>query len=99
MTEPKHEVLTVRVESQIQEGLDDLAKERAEARSEIIREAIIEYIKRQTELKEVKSFIAKKFAEGSVSFEQMVRLLGYTEARKVIFYVETAKKSFEAGLK
>ncbi len=95
----KHELLTVRIEGDLNRSLDELVKERAEGRSEIVREALQEFISKQAELKEIKSFIAKKFAEGSVSFDELVRLLGYREARKVAFYVETARKSFEAGLK
>ena len=42
---------------------------------------------------------AKKFAENKLSFEEVVNLLGYGEAKKIAFYVEFAKKSIIEGLK
>ncbi len=94
----KHEVLTVRVEQVLDQQLDEFAKEKAKPKSEIIRSAIQEYIRKEAEIGEIKRFIAKKFAEGKLSFEEMVRFLGYKEAQKVAFYCEMAKKSFERGL-
>ena len=96
--EQKHEILTIRVETKLDNQLQQIAKEQARPRSEIVRRAITEYIKKETELEEIKRFVAKKFAEGKLSFEDMVKFLGYKEAQKVAFYYEIAKKSFETGL-
>ncbi len=98
MHQTKHEVLTVRVEPALEQQLHELAKEKATPRSELIRKALQEYMKKETELEDVKRFIAKKFAEGRLSFEDMVNYLGYKEAQKIAFYLETAKRSFELGL-
>ena len=94
----KHEVITFRVEPELDKRIEDLSRERSEPKSEIIREAILEFTQKEAELKEVKSFIAKRFAAGKISFEEMVRIIGYREARKVAAYVELAKQSIQSGL-
>ncbi len=94
----REELLTVRVEPKIKEKLKLLEKEKMETRSNIIREALIRYIEKEMEMKEIRKIVAEKFASGSISFEETVKILGYEEARKIAFFVEVAKKSFEEGL-
>lgn|SRR3989338_2213523 len=95
----RDELLTVRVEPKIKEKLEALERSKIETRSNIIREALIKYIEKETEMEEIKRTIAEKFASGLISFEETVRILGYEEARKVAFFTEMAKRSFEEGLK
>ncbi len=91
--------LTVRIEPELQEKIETLEREKIETRSNIIRDALIAYIQKETEMKEIKKIVAEKFALGLISFEEVVRILGYEGARKIAFFVETAKKSLEEGLK
>lgn len=95
----KEELLTVRIEPELKEKIETLEREKIETKSKIIREALIEYIQKETEMKEIKKIIAKKFTLNLISFDEVVRILGYEEARKVAFFVEISKKSFEEGLK
>ena len=83
MQEAKHDVITVRVEPVLDGQLLQIAKERAKPKSEIVRQAIAEYIRKETEYDEIKKFLAKKYAEGRISFDNLVRFLGYNEAQKV----------------
>ncbi len=98
MVEAKHETITVRVEQILDENLSKIAKEKAKPKSDIIRKAIEEFIDKEKSIEEIKKFIAQKFAEDKISFEDMVGLLGYKEAKKIAFYYEMAKDSFELGL-
>ena len=91
-------MLTVRIEAELEKKLEELAREKIERKSDIIREALEEFIKKETEMKEIKRIMAKKFAEGKISFEELIKILGYQEARKTAFYIDIAKKSFEEGL-
>lgn len=92
------EVVTVRMEPKLKGKLEEMSRQRLEKKSDIIREALMEYIKKEMEMNEIRKMVSQKFAEGSVSFEQMVEILGYKEARKIAYFVEIAKKSFEEGL-
>lgn len=94
----RDKLLTVRIEPELEKKINSLEREKLETRSNIVREALIAYIQKETESKEIKKIIAEKFARGSISFEEVVRLVGYEDARKIAFFVETTKKSFEEGL-
>lgn len=91
-------VIHVRVEPETEKKLEILAKGKRQVRSAIVRKAVEEYYAREQSLNEMKKIVAKKFAEGQILFDDLVRVLGYEEARKVAFFVSTAKKSFEQGL-
>jgi len=95
----RDELLTVRIDPELKGKMETLERIKLETKSNIIREALIRYIQHETEIKEVKENLSKKFSTGKISFEQMVQILGYEEARKVAFFVQVAKKSFEEGLK
>ncbi len=91
-------VITVRVEPSVEKRLETVAKKRLEKKSDVIRKALIEYLNRESELKEIKKQIAQRFAEGKITFENMAEILGYNEAKKIAYLVEMAKDSFEEGL-
>lgn len=95
----REELITVRIEPKWKERIKALEREKLETRSNIVREALIKYLQKETELKEIKKVIARKFASNLISFEELIRIVGYEEARKIAFFIETAKKSFEEGLK
>ena len=93
------DLLTVRIEPELKRRLEYLAREKIEGKSDIIREALIEFVRKETEMKEIKGIMAEKFTLGKISFEELIKIVGYREARKIAFYAEIAKKSFEEGLK
>lgn len=94
----REKLLTLRIEPEWEKKIEALEREKLETRSNIMREALITYIQKETEMKEIKKVVAEKFAKGLISFEEVVRIAGYEEARKIAFFVETAKKSLEEGL-
>lgn len=98
MTE-KSETLTFRADPATARRVEELARRRLEKKSDILRKAVLEYLKKELGLKEIRRLAAKKYAEGEIVFEDLVKLLGYEQAKKVAFYVEVAEKSFQEGLK
>lgn len=90
--------MTVRIESEWKKRIEKLAAEKKETKSDLIREALTEYIQRREERREIERTVAKKFASGKISFEELARIVGYERARKIAFYVQTAKRSFEEAL-
>lgn len=91
-------VIHVRVEPDTEKKLDALAKDKRQVRSAIVRHAVEEYYAREHSLKELKKVVAEKFAQGQILFDDLVRVLGYEEAKKVAYFVTIAKESFEQGL-
>ena len=74
---PKREkLITIRIEPELEERITFLEKEKLETRSNIVREALLSYIQKEAETREIKKIVAKKFAQGLISFEELVRLVG-----------------------
>lgn len=92
------ETLTVRIEPEWKKKIEKLAAEKRETKSDVVREALIEYTERKEERKEIERTVAKKFAAEKISFKELARIVGYEKARKIAFYVQVAKRSFEEGL-
>ena len=92
-------VITVREDQEMIAKIEKLAKLKLETKSEIIREAIRDYVQRKLELIEIQKIVAKRYTEGKLSFDELVKLLGYEEAKKIRFYKDLAEESFVEGLK
>lgn len=92
-------VITVREDQEMIAKIEKLAKLRLETKSEIIRDAIRDYVQRKLELIEIQKLVAKRYTEGKLSFDELVKLLGYEEAKKIGFYKDLAEESFVEGLK
>lgn len=92
------ETITVRIDPEWKKKVEKLAAEKRETKSDVIREALIDYIQRKEERKEIERSAAKKYASGKISFEELTRITGYEKARKIAFYVKIAERSFEEGL-
>ncbi len=68
------------------------------SRLEIVRGAVRGYVTRKPELIEIQKQAAKRYTEGKLSFDELVEILGYEEAKKVAYYKDIAEASFEQGL-
>ena len=97
-TEMAEAMLNVRIDEELENGLKKIAAKRVQAKSDVVRHALQEFVRRENGLDEVRAVVAKRFAEGRLSFEQAVELLGYGEARKIAFFVENARQSLAKGL-
>lgn len=97
--EMQEKTITIRIEPEWKKRIEKMATERLETKSNLIREAVIEFIRKETEMEEIKKVMARRFALDKISFEELIKIVGYKEARKIAFYVQTAKKSFVEGLR
>lgn len=97
--EMQEKTITIRIEPEWKKRIEKMATERLETKSSLIREAVIEFIRKETEMEEIKKVMARRFALDKISFEELIKIVGYKEARKIAFYVQTAKKSFVEGLR
>lgn len=92
------EILTFREDEETIKKLDELARQKMRSRSEIVREAVRDYVTRKLELVEIQKLAAKRYTEGKLSFDELVDILGYEEAKKIAYYKDIAETSFEQGL-
>lgn len=92
------EILTFREDEETIKKLDELARWKMKSRSEIVRGAVRDYVIRKLELIEIQKLAAKRYTEGKLSFDELVDILGYEEAKKVAYYKDIAEESFAQGL-
>ncbi len=92
------DTLTVRIEHDWKEKLEKLASKEKKTKSDLVRELLKDYIRNEEEKEKLKATVAKKYASGDISFDELIRVLGYEEARRVAFYVHTAEESLREGL-
>lgn len=92
------EILTFREDEDMIKKLDELARQKMRSRSEIVRGAVRDYVTRKLELIEIQKLAAKRYTEGKLSFDELVEIMGYEEAKKVAYYKDIAETSFAQGL-
>ncbi|MFP4050819.1 MAG: ribbon-helix-helix protein, CopG family [Thermoplasmata archaeon] len=92
------DTLNVRIDQHWKKKLEEFASKENKTKSDIVRKALIDYIKSKEKKEEVKKIVSKEYAEGKISFDELIKMLGYEEAKKVAFYVHTAKRSLKEGL-
>ncbi len=92
------EMLTFREDEDVIKKLDELARQKMRSRSEIVRGAVRDYVTRKLELIEIQKLAAKRYTEGKLSFDELVDILGYEDAKKVAYYKDIAEASFAQGL-
>jgi predicted transcriptional regulator len=91
-------VLTFREDKETIKKLDELAKLKMKPRSEIVRRAVRDYVTRKLELVEIQKLAARRYTESKLSFDELVDILGYEEAKKIAYYKDIAETSFAQGL-
>ena len=68
------------------------------SRSEIVRIAVRDYVNRKLELIERQKLASKRYAEGKLSLDELVDIMGFNEAKKVAHYKDIAEASFAQGM-
>jgi predicted transcriptional regulator len=91
-------VLTVRLEEELSRRLQELAAEKHANKSDLVREALRDYLDKEQSLSEIRGLASERFAEGKIGFDDLVQVLGYEEAKTVAYYTDVAERSFDDGL-
>lgn len=94
----KDKTLTTRIEEELDKELEKLAKESMERKSALVRKALIDFVEEREEEEKVKDLLSEKYVKDEISFEELVRVLGYEEAKKLAFFKDIAKRSLVEGL-
>lgn len=92
------EMLTFREDNEIIKKIDELARQKMRSRSEIVRMAVRDYVNRKLELIEIQKLAAKRYAQGKLSIDELVEIIGFNEAKKVAHYKDIAESSFAQGM-
>lgn len=91
--------VTVKYGETMLKQIDKLAHENFETRSEFIRDITTEAVKRKLQMKRLENLAINKWIEGSITTDEMTKVLGREEADKIILLRKTLRESVLDGIK
>ena len=93
------EQVSIRVDSRLLHELDQIAHKKYKRRSDIIRDALVDYVEHDMEAKEVKEIITTQFLEGKIGFDDFSRVVGIDTAEQIKITKETLEESISRAKK
>ena len=91
------EQVSIRVDSRLLEEIDRLAHEKYKRRSDIIRDALTEYVEEELEEEKIKELITRKFLEGSISYSDFIKVVGIDKAREIEIARDMLEESIDSA--
>ncbi|MFW6048498.1 MAG: ribbon-helix-helix domain-containing protein [Candidatus Natronoplasma sp.] len=88
------EQISIRMDSRLLEEIDRIAHEKYKNRSDIIRDALVEYVEGELEEEEIKELVTRKFLEGKLEYRDFAKVVGIEKAKEI----ETAKEVLEESI-
>ena len=93
------EQVSMRVDSRLINELDQIAKAEFKRRSDVVRDALISYVKREIEIRQIKEMATKQFLEGKLGFDDFLRIVGFDIVQQIKIGKETLQESIERAKK
>lgn len=91
------EQVSIRMDSRLLQEIDRIAHEKFKRRSDIIRDAITEYVEEELEEEKVKELVTKKFLEGEIDYRDFAKVVGVDEAKEIEVARDTLEESIESA--
>ena len=91
--------VSMRLDSRLLSKLDIIAKGEFKRRSDVIRDALIDYVKEQMEIQEIKELATKQFMDGIIEFDDFARIVGFRNATQIKTAKEILGESIEGAKK
>lgn len=91
--------VSMRLDSRLLSQLDIIAKGEFKRRSDVIRDALVDYIKEQMEIQEIKEMATKQFLDGKLGFDDFARIVGFRTASQIQTAKEVLRESIEGAEK
>ena len=89
--------VSVFLEDSIVSTLDRLAHSEFRSREALVRSAVLGYIKRLTQMEELKSLAMVRFLDDKLNFDDFARIVGYERAVLAREINQTMKESIESA--
>ena len=93
------EQVSIRVDPRLLRELDRIANKKYKRRSDVIRDALVDYVEHDVEIQEVKELIIDQFLKGKIGFEEFGRIVGFDIAEQVKIAKETLQESISRAKK
>lgn len=91
------EQVSIRMDSRLLKEIDRIAHEKFKRRSDIIRDALTEYVEEELEEEKVKELVTRKFLEGEIDYRDFAKVVGVEKAREIEIAKETLEESIEGA--
>ncbi len=93
------EQISMRVDSRLLKELDQIAKAEFKRRSDVVRDALVAYVKQEIEIRQIKEMVTKQFLEEELGFDDFARIVGFDIAQQIKIGKETLKESIKRAKK
>ncbi len=91
--------ISIRMDSRLLEEIDRIANEKYKNRSDIIRDALVEYVEGELEEEEIKEKVTKKFLEGELEYRDFAKVVGIEKAKEIEIAKEVLEESIDSAKK
>lgn len=91
--------VSMRIDSKLLDELDYIADGEFKRRSDVIRDALVDYVKHQIEIQKIKEMVTQQFLDGKLNFDDFARVVGFDTAQEIKIVNETLKESIESAKK
>ncbi|MFW6048395.1 MAG: ribbon-helix-helix domain-containing protein [Candidatus Natronoplasma sp.] len=91
------EQISLRMDSRLLEEIDRIAHEKYKNRSDIIRDALVEYVEEELEEEEIKELVTRKFLEGELEYRDFAKVVGIEKAKETGTAKEVLEESIESA--
>ena len=93
------EEIKILVGKKLIKEINRISKEYHITRDEWLRAILRNAIRQESVREKILDMVAKEYEEGKLTFEDLVNLIGYSNAKKIESVVEGTKRSFEEAEK
>ena len=93
------EQVSIRVDPRLIKELDKIAHNKFKRRSDIIRDALVEYVEHNHLLTDTKELVTKQYLEGKISFKDYSHIVGVDLAEEMKVAKETLEESIARAKK
>jgi len=87
------EQISMRVDSSLLKELDHIAKAEFKRRSDVVRDALVTYVKHELEIRQIKEMATEQFLKGDLGFDDFARIVGFDIAQQIRVGEETLRQS------
>lgn len=91
------EQISIRMNSRLLEEIDRIAHEKYKRRSDIIRDALTEYVEEELEEEKIKELITKKFLQGEIDYRDFIKVVGLEKVKEIEMARETLEESIKGA--
>jgi len=93
------EQVSLRVDTRLLRKLDEIAHKKYKRRSDVFRDALVDYVEHEEEISELKQMATEQFLEGDISINELSKIVGMDLAQQFDIAKDTLEESINRAKK